>query len=136
MDTLTKRQRSYCMSRIKRDNTTAEKFFRKYLWLKEVRDWRIRSKILGKPDLYFVQKRLAVFIDGCFWHKCPRCFIKPKSNSAYWTPKIRNNVLRDRKNAEILRKNKVTVIRFWEHEIKNNLEKCYNKFIRIYEKRG
>jgi len=49
-------------------------------------------------------------------------------------PKIRNNVLRDGKNTKILRKNKIMVIRFWEYEIKNNLERCYNKFIKIYEK--
>ena len=124
------------MSQIKCKDTTTEQLFRKYLWSKGVCGWRTKSKIAGKPDLYFMQKKLAVFIDGCFWHKCSKCFIKPKSNSAYWTPKIKNNVLRDKKNAENLRKNKIAVIRFWEHEIKNNLRRCYNKFIKIYEKRA
>lgn len=135
MDTLTRRQRSYCMAQIKRRDTTAEKLFRKYLWSKGIRGYRTKSKIAGKPDLYFAQKRLAVFIDGCFWHKCPKCFIKPKSNLSYWIPKIRSNVLRDKRNAEILKKNKIAIIRFWEHEVKDNLEKCYNKFTKIYEKR-
>ena len=135
MDTLTSKQRSYCMSRIKNHDTIAEKIFKKCLRSMDVRGWKTKSKIAGNPDLYFVQKKLAVFIDGCFWHKCPKCFVKPKSNLSYWIPKIRNNALRDKKNTAILIKNKIAVVRLWKHEIKNDLEKCYNKFMRIYEKR-
>lgn len=136
MDTLTKRQRSYCMSQIKQSDTAAETLFRKYLWSKGIRGWRTKSRTLGRPDLYFTQKKIAVFIDGCFWHKCPKCFIKPKSNISYWIPKIRRNALRDKKNTKLLKKNKISVIRLWEHEIKNNPKGSYNKFINIYEKRS
>lgn len=124
------------MSQIKRKDTSAEIIFRKYLWARDVRGWRTKSKIAGRPDLYFAQKKIAVFIDGCFWHKCPECFIKPKSNLLYWTPKIKSNVLRDKNNMKILKENKIAMIRFWEHEVKDSPEKCYNKFIKVYDKRG
>ncbi len=133
MGKLTKEQRSYCMSRIRSRDTSVEITFRKHLWCKGYRNYRIKSKIAGKPDLYFPKKRIAIFIDGCFWHKCPKCFIGPKSNKKYWGPKIKRNVERDKEINKKLKKEKIKVIRFWEHDIKNNFNKCYNKFKKIYE---
>ena len=51
--------------------------------------------LLGKPDFVYWKKKILVFIDGCFWHKCPKHFIAPKSNKKYWLPKLERNVIRD-----------------------------------------
>ncbi len=134
MDNLTEKQRSYCMSRIKSRDTKAEITFRKYIWKKGFRNYRMKNKIKGKPDLYFPRKKIAVFIDGCFWHKCPKCFIAPKSQKKYWNKKIRSNVLRDKTNNILLRKNKIKVVRFWQHDVEKNIQKCYQKFRKEYEK--
>jgi DNA mismatch endonuclease (patch repair protein) len=126
-DKLTKEQRSYCMSRIRAQNTLPEIKFRKFIWKKGTRGYRIKNKISGKPDLYFPRKKVAVFLDGCFWHKCPKCFVKPKSKNEYWDQKIENNMMRDKKINAKLRKEGITVIRIWEHDIKKDLDKCYLK---------
>src|SRR4030042_4525594 len=125
MDNLTKEQRCLCMSHIKSRNTKVELNFRKYVWGKGFKGYKINSKIIGKPDLYFSKKKIAVFIDGCFWHKCPICFVKPKTKNKYWDVKINNNILRDKKiNMELDNKG-ISVIRFWEHELKKDINKCY-----------
>lgn len=132
MDVLTEKQRSYCMSQIKGKDTKIELIFRKYIWSKGVLGYRIKNKVKGKPDLYFPKKRIAVFIDGCFWHKCPKCFIKPKSNRGFWKDKIRENTQRDRRTDKLLREQGIKVVRFWEHEIKNNLPECFKRFKKHY----
>lgn len=126
-DKLTKEQRSYCMSRIRAQNTSPEIKFRKFIWEKGVRGYRVKNKIHGKPDLYFPKKKLAVFLDGCFWHKCPKCFVKPKSRNEYWDKKIENNIMRDKQINAKLKKEGIRVIRIWEHDIKKDLNKCYGK---------
>lgn len=97
--------------------------------------YRLKSKIAGKPDIYFSKQKVAVFIDGCFWHKCPIDFIRPKSKNDYWDKKIKNNVKRDKKINLKLKTEKVRVLRFWEHEIANNIEKCYRILVTAYEKK-
>lgn len=134
MDNLTKEQRSYCMSRIRSNNTSPEILFRKYIWQKGLKSYRIHNKIVGKPDLYFPKQKIAVFIDGCFWHGCPKCFIAPKSQKKYWHQKINKNIKRDMTNNIQLKKLGIMVIRFWEHDIKANLDKCYLNLKNIYEK--
>lgn len=122
------------MSRVGQRDTGAEIIFRKFLWANGIRGYRTNARVLGKPDLYFTPRKFAVFIDGCFWHKCPVCKSVPSSNKNYWLPKLKNNAVRDKKTTKLLREQKVKVLRLWEHEIKENLNKCYNKFMRIYEK--
>lgn len=104
------------MSRIRSKNTSPELSLRKALWKKGYR-YRIHYKLHGKPDIVFVGKKIAVFIDGCFWHKCPKCYVEPKSNKKYWLPKLEKNVEKDRENSELLNKEGWRVIRVWEHEI-------------------
>lgn len=135
MDNLNKKQRSYCMSKIRYLNTKIEVSFRKYIWNKNLRGYRIKNKLPGKPDVYFPRKKIAVFIDGCFWHKCPKCFIPPKSEKKYWRQKIKRNVQRDKKTTKALEKENISVLRFWEHEVKNNIDGCYKKLRRVYEKK-
>jgi DNA mismatch endonuclease (patch repair protein) len=136
MDVLTEKQRSYCMSRISSKNTKPELTFRKLLSSTGIKGYRNHSPVLGHPDVYLAGRRIAVFIDGCFWHRCPKCFVRPKTRISFWTPKIRKNVERDRKVNRLLAENGIKVVRFWEHEIRNDPLKCYNKFRKIYEKRN
>jgi DNA mismatch endonuclease, patch repair protein len=134
MDNLSKKQRSHCMSRIRSNNTKIEIAFRKFVWSRGLRGYRLKTKFKGRPDLYFPATKIVVFIDGCFWHKCPKCFVRPKSRNEYWDGKIRYNVIRDKKTTRRLRKETFTVIRFWEHEIEDNIERCYKKLKKAYEK--
>ena len=69
-----------------------------------------------KPDVVFTKKRLAVFVDGCFWHRCPIHGTEPVVNTSYWEPKLMRNVVRDRRVDEALSSAGWQVIRIWEHE--------------------
>ncbi|MGH7234001.1 MAG: DUF559 domain-containing protein, partial [Candidatus Saccharimonadales bacterium] len=93
--------------------------------------YRLHSKLAGKPDMYFGSKKLAVFIDGCFWHHCAKCFIKPKSNNDYWDAKIARNKARDKEVNKLLKSTDIKVMRFWEHEVKKEPEKCLNKLQKV-----
>ena len=66
-------------------------------------------------DVAFTKKKVAVFVDGCFWHSCPEHGTTPKSNQDYWIPKLRENVERDRMNDSMLQRDEWLVIRVWEH---------------------
>ena len=69
-----------------------------------------------RPDIVFTRKRVAVFVDGCFWHSCPLHATVPKSNRDWWVAKLGRNVARDRETDDLLRVLGWTVLRFWEHE--------------------
>jgi DNA mismatch endonuclease (patch repair protein) len=78
-----------------------------------------RIKLPGatpRPDIVFTKRKLAVFIDGCFWHCCPEHGTLPASNVDYWLPKLERNVMRDAANNDALRTAGWTVVRAWEHE--------------------
>ena len=135
MDNLTSFQRSHCMSQIRSKNTLVEIKFRKLIWGYGIRGYRVNARLKGKPDLYYPAKNIAVFLDGCFWHKCPNCFIKPKSRKSYWDQKIESNVQRDILTTKLLQKEGLYVIRFWEHEIRKDAVKCLRKLASIYEKK-
>ena len=72
-----------------------------------------------KVDVVFPTERVAVFVDGCFWHRCPEHATMPKRNSEYWSTKFRRNIERDRENSENLHETGWLVMRIWEHEVKN-----------------
>jgi DNA mismatch endonuclease (patch repair protein) len=87
------------------------------------RGWRFRvdlridaSGAKPRPDVVFTRRRVAVFVDGCFWHGCPDHSKVPKSNVDYWRPKLARNAARDRLNDAALRADGWTVVRVWEHE--------------------
>lgn len=131
VDVFTETKRSEVMSRIRSKNTKLELSFRKTLWSKGFR-YRIHSKNLpGKPDIVFATAKIAVFIDGCFWHGCPRCFHMPQSNREYWRRKIQYNTHRDKLNHKALRIGGWRVVRFWEHELKQSQDNCAEKVARI-----
>ena len=126
-DVLTKKQRSYNMSMIKCINTKPEIRLRKLLFSNGLRGYRVKTKIKGKPDIVFTKKKVAIFIDGCFWHKCPKCFVRPGTNKEFWNKKINSNVKRDKKINNYLKKEGWIIIRLWEHEVRKDIEKCLKK---------
>jgi DNA mismatch endonuclease, patch repair protein len=83
----------------------------------ELTGWRRKQNLPGHPDFVFRRKRLAVFVDGCFWHGCPRCYRVPRTNSAFWQAKIQANRKRDARVSRNLRKQGWRVLRIWEHSL-------------------
>lgn len=132
-DTFTKRQRSYIMSRVKGANTTPELMFRKSLYSKGLR-YRLHYNIPGKPDIALASRKVAIFIDGCFWHKCPKCFRAPKSNKRYWEAKIKGNLKRASAINKKLKLAGWRVIRIWEHEVTKDVQKCINRVLRAKDR--
>lgn len=113
--------RSRIMSAIRSKNTKPELIVRRLLGDLGVRGYRLHSKkIPGRPDISFRTKGIALFIHGCFWHRCPVCSKQyPKSNRSYWMPKLRANVERDKRKEKELRKAGWKVLVIWEHELKS-----------------
>lgn len=125
--------RSRNMSRIRGTNTKPEVVFRKALWKRGLR-YRLNNKIAGvRPDLVFPARKLAIFIDGCFWHGCPKHYVRPRSRSEFWARKLSNNTSRDRRQTHLLLGLGWTVLRFWEHEVKEDLPKIVEKVLSVYE---
>lgn len=79
--------------------------------------WRRHIKLAGTPDFAFPGKRLAVFVDGCFWHGCPWHGHKPSSNRAFWKRKLDRNKARDKRVTKTLRRAGWQVLRIWEHQL-------------------
>ena len=84
-----------------------------------------------RPDVVFVRVRVAVFVDGCFWHSCPDHGTTPDINREYWLPKLRRNVSRDRLVDEALSSAGWTVIRIWEHEVRSDLNGAATKVVAV-----
>jgi len=123
------------MSKVQR-NSKPEQVLRKKLFNRGYRySLNHRFKELNfKPDIVMVSRRICIFVDGCFWHRCPKCYKEPKSNKDYWLPKIEKNVHRDKEQNKYLKKNGWVVIRVWEHELKNldkTIKKIEKKMINI-----
>jgi len=116
-DVLTKKQRSYCMSQIRGRDTQPEIFLRRAISGAGLKGYRLHYKLLGKPDIVFPKRKVVIFIDGCFWHKCPKCFIRPGTNRGFWHKKIDSNVKRDKTVNAQLKGKGWKVLRIWEHEL-------------------
>lgn len=134
MDKLNQKQRSECMSRVKGKDTGLEKFFRKSVSASKIKGYRLNTNITGRPDLYFPKYRIAVFVDGCFWHGCPRCYIRPETNKNFWADKVKKNMNRDKVVNAILHKDGTKVVRFWGHDVKKNPNQCAVKLKKIIAK--
>jgi DNA mismatch endonuclease (patch repair protein) len=116
------------MRAVKGKNTSLETLFRRALWQAGVRGWRLHKESLpGRPDLVFSRAYVAIFIDSCFWHGCPRHLRMPKTNLNYWVAKIARNRNKDNAVTEELKNQGWLVLRIWEHEIRENLEWCISK---------
>ncbi|HXI71898.1 MAG TPA: very short patch repair endonuclease [Verrucomicrobiae bacterium] len=121
-DVFTKSKRSDVMSRIRsRDNKDTELALVKLLRLHQITGWRRHQPIFGKPDFIFRKQKIALFVDGCFWHGCPRCYKRPKSNRKFWDAKAVRNQIRDRRVNRVLRQSGWLVLRIWEHDLANGL---------------
>ena len=88
-----------------------------------VTGWRRHHRLHGKPDFVFLKSRLAVFVDGCFWHGCPRCYSEPKSNRIFWRQKIAANQNRALVVNLTLRRIGWRVLRVWQHELTRKNER-------------
>lgn len=120
---------SKIMSAIKGRDTKPELLLRNALWHNGVKGYRLQWKsVAGKPDIAFPGKKIAVFVNGCFWHRCPFCQLSlPKSNTAFWTDKFQKNVSRDKKKIYQLQEIGWKTITIWECQIKRDINACVEK---------
>lgn len=109
------------MSRIRNKDTAPEKALRSALWKAGLR-FTLWLGLPGKPDVCFTRARLAVFVDGCFWHGCPVHGTRPKSNQIYWKAKIEGNRFRDLAVLDKLESVGWHGVRLWEHELAEDME--------------
>ncbi len=110
--------RSENMARIRSRDTKPELLLRKALWAAGCR-YRLYCDLPGRPDLAFLRKRLAVFVDGCFWHGCPVHYTAPRTREQFWKSKLEKNVRRDIAADEALISQGWRVIRIWQHDLKD-----------------
>jgi DNA mismatch endonuclease Vsr len=121
-DVFTKAKRSKVMAAIlSTGNKATELNLAAMLRATGITGWRRRQPLPGRPDFLFRSARLAVFVDGCFWHGCPWHCRMPKSRGSYWKPKIDRNMVRDKVVGIALRKRGWRVVRIWEHSLRDPL---------------
>ena len=142
-DTVSRQVRSQIMSRIRgTGNKRTDKAVASMLRKAGINQWRrhvviklpptksamsvasdgTKFKPQVRPDFVFRKQKVALFIDGCFWHGCPRCYTPPKSTRAYWRRKVVTNRERDRYQTAALKKRGWRVVRMWEHQISDKPE--------------
>ena len=114
------------MSRIRSKWTEQEKIMHNLLKGRKIKH-KMHPKIEGSPDIILTNLKVAVFLHGCFWHRCPECYREPKSNREYWVPKIKRTVERDKENRKKLENDGWKVVRLWEHEALGDPKKCLTK---------
>ena len=103
----------------RRRDTAPELLIRRLLHAQGLRyrvDWPLPFDRRRRADIVFTKQKVAVFIDGCFWHGCPEHYIAPRANREYWADKVAGNEARDRDTDHRLHDTGWTVLRFWEHE--------------------
>jgi DNA mismatch endonuclease (patch repair protein) len=117
---------SKMMSLVRAKNTKPELILRKALYHSELRGYRLHwKKAPGRPDIAYPKDRLAIFVHGCFWHRCPYCNPSfPKTHIEFWEEKFRKNVERDQRKEKELQDNGWKVLVFWECQIRDSLQRC------------
>ena len=136
-DWLSRKQRSYNMASIRsKGNSTTERAFVRLLREAGISGWRRHVTLPGKPDFVFRSRKIAVFIDGCFWHGCPRCYRLPDDNRPYWKTKLIVNKRRDKRASRLLRAKGWRVLRIWEHSLvsKNSRSRVLAKVRKAFER--
>lgn len=126
MDRITKEQRSKNMSAIK-SKSHLEETVTKKLWNRGIRFRRNVRSLTGNPDIAIKKYKIVIFIDSCFWHCCPEHGNMPKSNVGYWEKKLNRNKERDQEVTEYYQSQRWIILRFWEHEIKEDLDGVVNE---------
>lgn len=130
-DVFTKTKRSEVMSRIRgRGNKDTELALMKLLRQKRVTGWRRQQPVFGKPDFVFQNVKVAIFVDGCFWHGCPKHCNTPSSNREFWKKKLEANRARDLRVSRTLRKQDWLVVRIWEHDLAKRPGWCVLRIMR------
>jgi DNA mismatch endonuclease (patch repair protein) len=127
----TARGRSENMRAIRsRDNRTTEMRLKAILIRNAVSGWKLRPKnIHGHPDFYFPEQEVVIFVDGCFWHGCPKCGHTPRTNARYWSAKIARNKRRDRFVLKTLRSFGYSVVRIWECRLRVDSKYCLSRIL-------
>jgi len=125
---MTSAKRSEVMSRIRgRGNKETEIAFARLLHAHGITGWRRHHPLFGKPDFMFRKQRVVIFIDGCFWHGCPRHSNMPVNNRLFWENKLSANRRRDRLVTKTLRAGGWRVLRIWEHDLSAAPIRCIRK---------
>lgn len=133
-DVFTKEKRSEVMSRIKgKGNKDTELVMIQILRKHHISGWRRNQAVLGKPDFVFPKQKIALFVDGCFWHGCPKPKHSnlPRNNQEFWAKKLQGNKDRDKLVSRELKKAGWRVMRVWEHELKYP-QKIITKLNRLF----
>ena len=127
-DVFSKAKRSAVMSRIRgRGNKATELALMQLLRRHGITGWRRNQKVFGRPDFIFRRSRLALFVDGCFWHGCPKHYKIPAGNRAFWKKKFAANKARDRRVNRELRRLGWHVVRIWEHDLAKRPAFCLRR---------
>lgn len=124
----TKAKRSEVMSRIRgRGNKATKLALMQLIRRHGVTGWHRQQNVFGRPDFLFRRNPLALFVDGCFWHGCPRCRPRPGTNRKFWNAKIARNRARDRQVSRELRRLGWQVLRIWEHDLVKRGAACIRR---------
>ena len=132
-DKISKEKRSHIMSCIRSKNTKLELLLRKVLRSRGLR-FRTYAKLPGSPDIVFNKQKLAVFVDGDFWHGYQWKKLKPKLKNDFWIKKISRNIERDKEVNTALNDMGWKVVRIWEHKLRKDIETCVNQIERVLVK--
>lgn len=133
VDNLTKETRSKVMASIKGRDTIPEMVVRRLLWAQGAR-YRVHdTHVPGRPDISNSRSKVAIFIDGCFWHGCRKCYKEPTSNIAFWRAKLHHNIHRRRAVKRKLKTGGWTVLEFWEHEVLSDPSNVMRKIRRFIQ---
>ena len=111
-----------------RGNRTTERKLRAMVMRSGIRGWQMHvAAAPGCPDFFFPRQDLAIFVDGCFWHGCPRCGHTPKTNRSYWRKKLARNKQRDAQITRTLRSHAIRVLRLWECQLRDKPSSCLKR---------
>jgi DNA mismatch endonuclease (patch repair protein) len=126
--------RSQLMARVRgRGNKSTEEKLATLFRKAGIKGWRRHLRLPGTPDFAFPKLRLAIFVDGCFWHGCPRCYTRPGTNQPFWDKKMRDNRARDRRVTRELRARGWSVLRIWSHSLRLGERAVLAKIIRALD---
>lgn len=132
-DHMTKEQRTKAMMAVK-SKSKLEDIISKKLWSKNIRFRKNVKGMMGTPDVAIKKYKIVIFVDSCFWHFCPQHGTIPKSNFEFWKKKLEANRARDSKVTNYYINKNWTIIRIWEHEMKNDLEFVVDNVVSLIEK--
>lgn len=120
--------RSETMARVRSRHTSPELRLRKALWAEGVR-FRVAVPLPGTPDIVIPSRKIAVFVDGCFWHGCPVHYTSPVANADFWRSKLARNQARDAAADAALKNLGWRVVRLWEHEVEEHLTRVVRRLL-------